>query len=331
MNNLPINLTPQVLCLGEILIDCLADQPGVSLDQVESWTSYPGGAPANVACGLSKLGISSGFIGCLGADEPGIGLKYLLETTGVNIQGVQVHPTAPTRKIWVLRSWVGERIFAGFGGYPSHEFADTRLQANSLPLQLIATADYLVIGTLSCAYPASREAVLRAIEIAKKSGCQVVLDVNWRPIFWTDMDEARSRIFELIQQADFLKLSDEESQWLFGMIEVGAIAESFPQLQGIFVTAGENGCDYWLRQQKGHVPAFPVIVIDTTGAGDSFVAGLLHQFCQFGIAACPTAAWIEQVVSYACAVGALTTQRAGAISAQPSNADVERFLEQQNQ
>jgi len=314
-----------------MLIDSLADQRGVSQDQVKSWTDYPGGAPANVACGLSKLGTSAGFIGCLGDDQWGQDLKRLLERTEVNTQGLQIHPTAPTRRIWVLRSLVGERIFAGFaGGYASDQFADTQLQAKHVPLPLIAEADYLVTGTLLCAYPISKSAVFRAIDLAKQSGCKVVLDINWRPIFWSDPIQARSQIFELIQQADFLKLSEEESDWLLATTDVSTIAQQFPDLQGVFMTAGEKGCNYWLEGQQGSVPAFPVQVIDTTGAGDSFVAGLLHQFCQSGREHPPTAAWARQVVTYACAVGALTTKQAGAIGAQPTGAEVESFLQKQN-
>ena len=98
---------PRVLCLGEILFDLLADQVGRSLEQVESWTAYPGGAPANVACALVKLGTTAGFIGCVGEDEPGDALVQLLQTVGVDTTGVQRHPTAPTRQVDVVRTESG--------------------------------------------------------------------------------------------------------------------------------------------------------------------------------------------------------------------------------
>jgi pfkB family carbohydrate kinase len=80
---------PRVLCLGEILFDCLADKPGVSLEEVESWTAYAGGAPANVACALAKLGTAVGFIGAVGGDELGDSLVQVLQESGVDIAGVQ--------------------------------------------------------------------------------------------------------------------------------------------------------------------------------------------------------------------------------------------------
>jgi len=103
---------PRVLCLGEVLFDCLADQLGRSLDQVDSWTPYPGGAPANVACALVKLGTPAGFIGRVGEDQPGNDLVQLLQDVGVEVSGVQRHPTAPTRQVYVLRSETGDREFA---------------------------------------------------------------------------------------------------------------------------------------------------------------------------------------------------------------------------
>jgi fructokinase len=98
---------PRVLCLGEILFDCLADQLGLPLEQVQSWTPYPGGAPANVATALVKLGIPSGFIGCVGKDKSGDVLVNILHTSEVDITGVQRHPTAPSRAVYVVRSASG--------------------------------------------------------------------------------------------------------------------------------------------------------------------------------------------------------------------------------
>lgn len=117
---------PRVLCLGEILFDCLADQLGLTLEEVKSWTPYPGGAPANVACALVKLGTPAGFIGAVGEDEPGNELVKLLEEIGVDTTGVQRHSTAPTRQVYVVRDLAGDRNFAGFGEYDTSEFADTR-------------------------------------------------------------------------------------------------------------------------------------------------------------------------------------------------------------
>jgi fructokinase len=318
---------PRVLCLGEILWDCWADQSGQSAAEVSSWTRYPGGAPANVACALTKLGTPAGFIGCVGEDAAGTELVKLLQTLRVNIAGIQRHATAPTRQVKVLRSNTGDRQFVGFIGGDTTTFADTHLQTNQLPVELFNTTDFLVIGTLGLAYPETRQAIELALELAKQHHLTTLMDINWRPVFWTEPEIAKPLILNIIKAVDLLKLSTEEAEWLFGTTDPGIIADRCQNVQGILVTAGEQGCAYWLKGNQGEVPAFTVKVEDTTGAGDSFLAGFLHQLCQRGIQALsdPTVAY--QMVLYASAVGALTTTRMGAIAAQPTPAEVSAFID----
>ncbi|MGG6294290.1 carbohydrate kinase family protein [Leptolyngbya sp. AN02str] len=317
---------PRVLCFGEVLYDYLADQPGRPYEQVVSWTAYPGGAPANVACALTKLGTPAGFVGCVGQDEPGNDLVQLLQDTGVDVSGVQRHATAPTRAIYVVRAEDGDRQFAGFGDRTSDEFADTRLQAAHIPAELFVQADYLVLGTLEMPYPETNAAIQRALELAEMHYVKLVLDVNWRPMFWPDEQAAWQQIHSLIKRVDFLKLSAEEADWLFETRDPGVIAHRLESIEGVLVTDGDKGCAYAFSGYEGKAAAFPVDVEDTTGAGDAFVAGFLHQLCQLGIPALQDPETVRSVMSYANAVGALTTIRAGAIAAQPSPAEVDAFL-----
>ncbi|UBF26039.1 carbohydrate kinase [Kovacikia minuta CCNUW1] len=317
---------PRVLCLGEILYDFLSDQPGLPLEQVKSWTPYPGGAPANVACGLTKLGTLAGFIGCVGQDDLGASLVKLLEEIGVDETGIQRHPTAPTRAVYVVRSETGERHFAGFGENDTATFADTHLQAANLPVASFEKAEFLVLGTLELAYPEARSAILQALDLADQNYVKILIDVNWRPVFWKDPAIAPAMIHDLVSYADFLKLSEEEAEWLYGTTEPGVIAHRVGNLEGVIVTAGEKGCAYYLGENEGKLPAFAVEVEDTTGAGDSFVAGLLHQLCQHGIRSLSDPTIASEIVQYASAMGALTATKPGAIAAQPTAAEVEAFL-----
>ncbi len=319
--------SPRVLCLGEILFDFLSNQPGLTYEQVRSWTPYPGGAPANVACALVKLGTPSGFIGCVGQDDTGDTLVKLLQDVGVNTDGVQHHATAPTRGVYVTRSEMGDRSFAGFGSTDTTEFADTHLKADQLPVQLFETADFLVLGTLELAYPDSRAAILQALDLADQYYTKVLLDVNWRPVFWSDLAAAPPIIRDVIQRTDFLKLSDDEAEWLFETTDPGVIAHRLDMVEGVLVTAGEKGCAYFLSGNEGQVPAFAMEVEDTTGAGDSFVAGFLHQLVHQGLKTLADSDTAHAIATYASAVGALTTTRAGAIAAQPTAAEVEAFLQ----
>jgi fructokinase len=314
------------LCLGEVLFDCLADQLGLKLEEVKSWTAYPGGAPANVACALVKLGTATGFIGSVGEDEPGFALVELLQQVGVDTTGVQRHSTAPTRQVYVVRDLAGDRTFAGFGKYDTTEFADTRLQADQIPHSLFQEADFLVLGTLELAYPESEKAVHRALDLAEHYDLKIILDVNWRPVFWPDANIARQKIEEIFKRVDFIKLAKEEAEWLFDTVDPGAITYRLDSLEGVLVTDGGNGSAYCLCENEGKLPAFSVPVVDTTGAGDSFLAGFIHQLLEHGIHGLSDAETTKRIITYASAVGALTTIKPGAIASQPTPAEVAAFL-----
>ena len=309
-----------VACLGEILVDSfwLKDQ--------EKKVSLPGGAPANVACGLAKLGTSVEFIGAVGVDAWGQALARLLSDLRVGSRGLQHHPTAPTREVYVLTDASGERSFAGFSLPDPAGFADAHLICDRIDPNLFSGTKYLVLGTLGLAYPQTRASILQAVEWIHKQKGRVVLDVNWRPMFWENPAQAMGLVMDLLKHVSFLKLSDTEAQWLLDTTDPVAIAAQRPYLEGVMVTAGAAGCRYYLGSYSGYVPGFDVDVEDTTGAGDAFVAGFLHQLCTRGRSCLLDADCAHEVVRYASAVAALTTTRAGAIAGQPTPREVDAFL-----
>ena len=318
---------PLILCLGEMLFDYLADQVECSYSEVETWTPYPGGAPANVACALVKLGTTAGLISCLGRDEAGDELLSLLNTSRVNTEGIQRHISAPTRLVYVTRSVGGERHFAGFGEIAADQFADTHLDAAQLPTVLFNTARVLISGTISLAFPQSRQATETAFSLAKEAGMDIFLDINWRPVFWQDEQLAQSLIRQALQAADWVKCSDDEAQWLFGTDSPLQISQELPQAKGILVTAGDRGCTYQIGQHYGTVPAFAIQSIDTTGAGDGFVAGFLHQYLLQGERLWQDELSAKKAIIFASAVGALIATKPGAIAAQPIASEVDNFLD----
>lgn len=315
----------RVICLGEILFDCIADQVGLPYERVQSWTPYPGGAPANVATALVKLGTPAAFVGAVGQDPAGDELVQLLQSIGVDTGGVQRNQH-PTRKVYVVRSPEGDREFAGFGEQAVDSFADAYLDKTGLPQSLFTQAEYLVIGTLELAYPQTREAIFQALDWAKQSGVKVMLDVNLRPMFWPDQQQAFPLIRQLWPYVDLVKLSDDEAELLFDTADAGAIANQLDTVDGVLVTAGDRPISYCLAEHQGVMQSFRVQVQETTGAGDAFTAGLLHQLLKLDLNQLnPKQA--EQIVRWAAAVGALTTTSPGAIAAQPTPAAVQSFLQ----
>lgn len=323
----------KVICLGEILIDYLAQELDKSPSEITSWTPYPGGAPANVACALVKLGTPSAFIGCVGRDIQGKELVRLLESTGVNTYGVQYSDLHPTRKVYVTRTANGDRSFAGFGDHQADEFADAHLLPQYIPSEIFLEAEYLVLGTLELAYPQSRAAILHALELAEEYHLKIVLDINWRPVFWLDQQDALPLIKKLFPYIDFLKLAQEEAQWLFNTVDAGEISHLLGSVEGVLVSNGEAEVSYCINDHEGMVKPIEVKVEDTTGAGDAFLAGLVHQLCLQGVQKLGSPQVVKDIVHYACAVGGLSTTKLGALAAQPSAAEVKAFLQknQQNQ
>jgi fructokinase len=273
-----------------------------------------------------KLGTPAGFVGCVGEDEPGNSLVQLLQDIGVDSTGVQRHPTAPTRQVYVVRSEKGDREFAGFGDLDTSQFADAFLEASKLPESLFEEAEFLVLGTLELAYPQTRQAINKALQLADVYDVKILLDVNWRPMFWPDTSAALPLIQQLLKKVDFLKIAKEEAELLFDITDAGAITHRLDTVEGVLVTDGDKGCSYCLGEYEGKFPAFAMDVKDTTGAGDGFVAGFIHQVCQHGLKSFATFESARDVVRYASAVGALTTLKPGAIAAQPTAEEVEAFL-----
>ena len=179
-----------VICIGEALIDRLGPLGG-DFGSEEQVIDCFGGAPANVACALSRLNVNVSFIGSLGTDRFGNDFKQLMTERGINLSGLQQDSLRPTRIVLVRRDAEGERFFGGFEGDNGFGFADQAISSEKMinNWHLIANkAKWLVIGTIPLASKLSAEALIVCIDKALYSGINIVLDLNWRATFWRDHD-----------------------------------------------------------------------------------------------------------------------------------------------
>ena len=310
---------PVVVCLGEALIDRLGP-PGGDPAKDRPVDDYLGGAPANVACGLARLGTPVAFFGRLGQDAIGEAFSSLFAERGLETALVQRDSQRPSRIVLVRRARDGERQFQGFAGDEGVGFADQALEPIPLP-----QARWLLIGTLTLAAPGSALALLEAVHQAQSQGTAIALDVNWRPTFWDPAADpeagpsaaAKAAIQPLLDQAALIKLAREEALWFFNTVDPGAIQKALPQRPDVVVTDGAAPVRWNFGADSGQQTAFqPSTVVDTTGAGDAFMAGLLHRW-----AAAP-----RERIRFAAACGALVCGGAGGIDPQPTQAQVESFL-----
>ncbi len=336
---------PRVLCLGEALVDRLGPLGGdPATAPVSACDDRLGGAPANVACALARLGTPVALIGRLGDDLIGSTFVELLRDRGVDLRGLQMDAMRPSRVVLVHRDMSGERQFQGFAGDQGQGFADQGLDRGQLSLAwpgVAADARWLLVGTIPLATPESAEALQWAIEQVEQSDLHLALDVNWRPTFWDPQadpvsgpaPEVLAMMAPLLDRAALIKLAREEAIWLFNSDQPDAIRACLPTHPDVVVTDGGNPVRWCIAGHSGAMPVLaPPRVVDTTGAGDAFTAGLLHQLLALspggGAPLTLSAAVVEQVIRFAAACGALVCVGAGGIDPQPAAEDVDRFLAQ---
>jgi fructokinase len=317
---------PRVICLGEVLIDQIAEDIGAPYEQVSSWKPYFGGAPANVACGLVKLGTPVSLISCVGQDATGTDLLKQLGAAGVETSGVQVHPESTTREVYVTRDAQGDRSFARFNGDAQTVYADTLMSAEHLPEHLFADAKFLILGTLGLSSPQTSRAIGRALKLAEENFVKVVVDVNWRAMFWKNPEQVAKLLPVLLKYTDFLKMTEDEAKLLFRLTSPAAISQAYSHLEGILLTNGDKDCRYYLGERQAKHAVFPVHSIDTTGAGDAFLAAFIHKIYHRPLTHLLDPKFANEAIAYACAAGALTTLSMGAITAQPSDRQIREFL-----
>ncbi len=311
-----------VVCLGEALIDLVAEGHEVPLSDAERFVRAAGGAPANVAVGAARLGASAGFVGKVGADPFGDHLVATLAGAGVDTSHMLQDPGHRTGLAFVSLLAGGEREFLFY----RHPSADQQLQPSELDEAYLANAKVLHFGTLSLAEEPAREATLRAVHVAGAAGVLRSLDVNLRQGAWPTIAAARRAALAAVALAEVVKVSEEELEFLTGGTDHKAAAKLLHDaLELLVVTRGRAGVAYYLHGASGEVPGFEVAAVDTTGAGDAFVAGMLTGLLETPAALTDPLA-LESVLRRANACGAIATTRMGAIPALPDALQVAEFL-----
>ncbi len=300
-----------VLCFGEALIDCLqtgqTEVDGLSLPQ---FTHFPGGAPANVAVAVAKLGGQAYFGGQVGKDSFGDFLKSSMERYGVNTSQMHQHSEAPTALAFVLLDSEGERSFSFY----RNETADLLYAPGQMNLQAFSTPGILHLCSNTLATDAITKTTLAIVQNAKELGWKISFDVNFRHNLWADPDLAPGRIGSLIEAADVIKASGEEINMLFPGQDLHSLIQKWRQNRFIVITDGGEAVNSYSDETSHRFEVPKVKVVDTTSAGDSFVGGLLYQLSLLDIWSSET---LEKAVSFAIRCGAITVTRPGAYPALP--------------
>jgi fructokinase len=277
---------------------------------------------------LAKLGISAGFMGKVGDDAFGHFLARTLEEVGVDTCALRFSAEARTALAFVSLRADGEREFMFY----RHPSADMLYEPDDVDHAYVQGAKVFHYGSISLIGEPSRGATLQAVQTAQRSGLLISYDPNLRLNLWASAEAAREGMLLGWPLAQLIKVSEEELAFLAGTDDLDAAAQKLwhPDLRLLVITFGKGGCRYVTPTKAGTVPGFEVQAVDTTGAGDGFVAGLLKGLLEHPQAD-ESEAQLRDLCRYANAVGALTTTERGAIPSLPSAARVDSFLREQAQ
>jgi fructokinase len=312
-----------VLCIGEALIDFVSRERGATLVTATQYTAATGGAPANVAAGLAKLGRHARLIATVGDDVFGRKILHDLEAVGVNC-ALRLDSGHCTTLAFVKQGSEGDRDFQFISG--AHDF----LLPEQITAEDVQQVRVLHYGSISLRAPVSREVTIKAIRLAEEAGVVTSCDPNWRAALWPDQDAGRAAMCEAIALADILKISDADLFFLAPDCEADyAPALDMIGFQGRLaaVTLGRDGAWYRAGSRVGQVPSPHVQVVETTGAGDAFTAALIdsllaHNMDIEGL----DDDTLRNIMLRACAAGALTATGYGAIPSLPDSASIDALL-----
>lgn len=255
-----------VIALGELLIDFASRR--VDASGYPTMAANPGGAPGNFLAALNAYGAKTGFLGKVGDDAFGHLLLGTLKEAGIETKGVVVDPTVFTTLAFVTFDDRGDRSFS-FARKPG---ADTQLRWEEVDKTMIDETRVFHFGTLSLTDEPCRTTTQKAVAYAKEQGKLITYDPNLRKPLWKSEEEAKKQILWGLHQADVVKISDEEVEFLWSCTpEEGAQKLLTEFGVGLaMVTLGPKGCLLKTKNAVCNASGPKVSPIDTTGAGDIF-------------------------------------------------------------
>lgn len=312
-----------VTAMGELLIDFTEN--GTSNQGNPLLEANPGGAPCNVLAMLKKLGHDVAFIGKIGDDMFGEQLKRALEEVEIDTLGLRADQEVNTTLAFVHTLEGGDREFS-FYRKPG---ADMMLKEEEVDEELIKNSKVFHFGSLSMTGEPCRTATKKAIAIAEQAGVLRSFDPNLREPLWNSLDEAHEQIDYGMRHCDILKISDNEIIWFTGKQDfdegIKVLQETY-DIPLILLSMGATGSRAYTKKTRVEIPAFiQKNTIETTGAGDTFGACVLHYVLENG--------WREyseeelrDLLIFANAAASIVTTRKGALRVMPTRDEIEKML-----
>ncbi len=309
----------KLIAIGELLIDFVGTK-AIGMNQPYLYEKHPGGAPANVAYCVAKLGAPSVMVTKLGQDDFGDYLEAVLKKGGVNVSQIKRSQEGNTSLAFVTVHEDGEREFS----FVRKNAADLKLVKKDIDPTLFKKYDFLHFGSVNLISTSSKKAHLHAIKLARKNRVTISFDPNLRFNLWPDQALLKKTVLEFIPLAELIKVSLEELTFLTDdQNEETAVKKLFVGfVRFIAVTKGKDGVTFYTKRGSITVPATQTRAVDTTGAGDAFLGGLLFRLMKKTTLADDAEVYREDLV-FANKVAGYVVSRKGAMSAMPSLSDIQ--------
>ncbi len=310
-----------VLCAGEILCDFISKETGKGLGHSSIFEKRPGGSPFNIAVGLRRLGIRTTFLSKVGGDQFGLFLAEYLENERLITDCLVISAEHKTTLAFAAVDSDGKPEFTFY----RDKDADSSLAEGDI--EEIAPGDFthLHFGSISLLQEPAASTYLRLFERFRNSGVPISFDPNVRPSMVSDKESYIKMVRRIISGSNIVKLSDDDLQFLVERDSVKTMAEKLPIKDDglLVVTKGKQGAGILFKNNWTEIPGISVKIAETTGCGDSFMAGLISEIMRENA----DFSRIERMVTFANACAALVATRIGAANAMPYRQEVLEFLE----
>ena len=307
-----------VTALGELLVDFTEN--GISAQGNTLLEANPGGAPCNVLAMLKNLGKKTAFIGKIGNDALGKMLKKTVEDQGICIDNLVEDEEIHTTLAFVHSDKDGDRSFS-FYRNPGADL----MQWEEINVDFLVNTKIFHFGTLSMTEEEIKNVTKKAVQKAKENGVLISFDPNFRPPLWKDMEDARQQMWYGIGQCDILKISDDEILFLTGTKDIDegiARIREKSHAKLICATMGKNGSKvYYKGKTVFGRPFLRKDTIETTGAGDTFMACVLNTVLEKGLEQL-TQESLTEMLLFANAASSIITTRKGALKVMPQRQEI---------
>lgn len=305
-----------VLIYGDAFVDYIADDQSNS-----TFTTFLGGATVNVAAGISRLGATSAFITVTGDDETSQFVRDELHKEGVDLSFAKLENAKRVSGVYVHLTEDNDRIFHTY----IDDTPDIQVDASDLSEDAFRDASVFHICSGTMFHPTALATTREAVRLAKSFGVPLSMDANIRPLRWESEAQCRETLLSFVREADILKLTEEELAFLTetDTLEAGIAKLASYQVPVVLITAGEQGTFAVMDEVLTHVSVEPVVPVDTTGAGDAFIAGILRQIQLKGQPG-SHAEWLDYI-AFGNKLGALCATKPGALSAMPRLEEIQEY------